>query len=401
MTVTRLRYLLHPREVTDRIGLRVLSVYRDHGVVPKESRSDNYNKTPEDITRYQEVRVGDLVVNKMKAWQGSVGISAHHGVVSPDYLVCSVSPEVDSRFFHHLLRSALFASEFGARSKGIRPAQWRLYWEDLADICVKLPPLDEQRRIADFLDGEATLLALLIGRRNDQIGILDELALSTIDDAIDPVHHHPMVRLGYLARIQSGVTVDGSRQHDGDVVTLPYLRVANVQAGRVDLCDVSEIAVPRRAAAASRLRVGDVLMTEGGDLDKLGRGTVWNGEIADCLHQNHVFAVRPDLTVVVPEYLALVTRTPMAREYFESTGNKTTNLASTSSSKIRDFRVPLADTTTQRSVVKAVDARLRSVSDFRDRLLQQLALLAERRQSLITAAVTGQIDPTTARGVVT
>lgn len=140
-------------------------------------------------------------------------------------------------------------------------------------------------------------------------------------------------------------------------------------------------------------------MTEGGDLDKLGRGTVWRGEIEDCLHQNHVFAVRPDHRVLTPDYLALLTRSTMARRYFESTGNKTTNLASTSSSKIRDFRIPLVEVSRQRAVVKDVEARLQWISEFDDRLSCQLALLAERRQALITAAVTGQIDVTTARGV--
>ena len=172
MSVTRLRYLLRPREVTNRTHLQVLSVYRDHGVIPKDSRSDNFNKTPEDITRYQEVRVGDLVVNKMKAWQGSVGISAHHGIVSPDYLVCSVDPLVDSRFMHHLLRSTRLAAEFGARSKGIRPAQWRLYWEDLAEIPIVVPAVEEQRRIADFLDTETARIDCLM---NAQLRILDLL----------------------------------------------------------------------------------------------------------------------------------------------------------------------------------------------------------------------------------
>ena len=81
------------------------------------------------------------------------------------------------------------------------------------------------------------------------------------------------------AELQTGLTVDGARDVSGDVVTRPYLRVANVQAGRLDLEHVADISVPRAIAARSRLQAGDVLMTEGGDLDKLGRGTVWHGEI--------------------------------------------------------------------------------------------------------------------------
>jgi len=268
----------------------------------------------------------------------------------------------------------------------------------IREIQIPSPPLDEQRRIAGFLDAETTQIDLLAHQRARQRELLAELALSMIDDSISRVQDFSMVRLGYLAFVQTGVTVDGSRQHDDDVVSLPYLRVANVQAGHVNLDDVAQITVPRRTAAAFRLRTGDVLMTEGGDLDKLGRGTVWHGEIEDCLHQNHVFAVRPDIDVLTPDYLALLSRAPMARRYFESTGNKTTNLASTSSSKIRDFRIPIADRRAQCEIVKEVDARLRSISQFEERISQQLAILAERRRALITGAVTGQIDVTTARG---
>ncbi len=89
----------------------------------------------------------------------------------------------------------------------------------------------------------------------------------------------PFVRLGYLATIQSGITVDGGRDAGTDAVTLPYLRVANVQDGHVDLESIAEITAPRAATRSSTLRRGDVLMTEGGDLDKLGRGTVWQ----DCV----------------------------------------------------------------------------------------------------------------------
>jgi type I restriction enzyme, S subunit len=391
MTTIRLRYLLRPREVTDRTNLQVLSVYRDYGIIPKGSRSDNFNKTPEDITRYQEVRVGDLVVNKMKAWQGSAGISAHHGIVSPDYLVCSVDTSVNSRFMHHLLRSAPLAAAFGARSKGIRPAQWRLYWEDLAEIPINLPVLDEQRRIADFLDVETARIDGLQRARDRQIEVLNELVASKISALVPTREDASFVRIGYLAVIQSGVTVDGKRDSGSEAVTLPYLRVANVQDGRLDLASITEITVPSAVAQSSMLRFGDVLMTEGGDLDKLGRGTVWNAEIERCLHQNHVFAVRPDQGKLMPEYLALITRTVHARAYFESTGTKTTNLASTSTSKIRDFRIPLIALPDQARVVRETDSWLEEIAKVKAVLTVQRTLLAERRQALITAAVTGGI----------
>jgi type I restriction enzyme M protein len=207
----------------------------------------------------------------------------------------------------------------------------------------------------------------------------------------------PLVRLRYVCRLQSGLTVDGARDVDGDVVTRPYLRVANVQAGWVDLEDVAEITVPRVMATRCRLRPGDVLMTEGGDLDKLGRGTVWRGEIDDCLHQNHIFALRPDPDKLDADYLALLTQSFHGRCYFESTGVKTTNLASTNSSKILAFPVPLPELNVQCRLVSTLSVHIELAERTLKAIERQMNLLAERKQALITAAVTGQSDTTAAR----
>ena len=202
----------------------------------------------------------------------------------------------------------------------------------------------------------------------------------------------PFVRLGYLATIQSGITVDANRDHGSESVRLPYLRVANVQDGHLDLGTITEIRVPRAVARSAMLRRGDVLMTEGGDLDKLGRGTVWNGEIENCLHQNHVFAVRPDRSRLMPEYLALITQTSYARAYFESTGTKTTNLASTSSSKIRDFRIPFVDLDEQRRITDFLDAETARIDRIIEIRQQQSELSAQRFIQIVDGVVVGNPD---------
>lgn len=185
---------------------------------------------------------------------------------------------------------------------------------------------------------------------------------------------------------------------DADSVTAPYLRVANVQDGSLALNDVKEVTLPKIVAARCTLRPGDVLMTEGGDPDKLGRGTVWTGDLNPCLHQNAIFAVRPDARLL-PEYLALVTRTGYARAYFEMTATKSTGIAHTSSTKITGFRIPMRPTDEQRAIVHSIHDALAHVEALRLPAQRQVELLSERRQALITAAVTGQIDVTTAGGV--
>ncbi len=141
----------------------VLSIYRDLGVILKESRSDNYNKTPEDLTKYQRVNVGDVVVNKMKAWQGSIAVSEHAGIISPDYLVCRPrSRGVDASYLHAILRSPQLRAEYSRWSEGIRPAQWRLQWDKLRGIRIPVPDARTQRALARECQTEVSVSEALV-----------------------------------------------------------------------------------------------------------------------------------------------------------------------------------------------------------------------------------------------
>jgi type I restriction enzyme, S subunit len=380
MTTIRLRYLLRPREVTNRINLQVLSVYRDYGVIPKDSRSDNFNKTPEDITRYQEVRVGDLVVNKMKAWQGSVGISAHHGIVSPDYLVCSVDSSINSRFMHHLLRSAPLASEFGARSKGIRPAQWRLYWEDLAEIPINLPIPDEQRRIADFLDAETARIDGLMTKRLAQISVLDELALARIGEHLataksnGPVYAYFDVQLGKMLNAERA---SGDNQQ-------PYLRNANIQWYEINTDDVATMSFEPDEQDRYGLRPGDLLVCEGG---YVGQSAVWDGRIPKCYFQKSLHRVRSRSQIPV-EWLMYWLRYAKAIGVFEANGNVAT-IAHLTGEQLAQYRIPIPEDGQRR--VAEIGAEIAAIRETQRRVEAANGVLAERRQALITAAVTGGI----------
>lgn len=126
--------------------------------------------------------------------------------------------------------------------------------------------------------------------------------------------HWTVTKLKFISRVQSGIA-KGRGLAGEDTVEVPYLRVANVQDGSLDLSEVSEIEIKADELSRYRLQPRDVLMTEGGDFDKLGRGAVWSGQIDECIHQNHVFAVRPSREVR-SNWLNLVTQTRYAKHYF-------------------------------------------------------------------------------------
>ncbi len=184
-TGKRLRYVYRPSGDARRPEAEVLSVYRDYGVVPKASRTDNHNRTPEKLDHYLFVRPGDLVVNKMKAWQGSLGVSAHEGIVSPDY---EVLRQVDHSFLpeylHYALRSPRMISQYRARSVGIRPSQWRIYWDQLGDIRIAPLPVEEQRAIVREVEGETSQIDALIDKTKAMSAVLEERRAALVAAAV-------------------------------------------------------------------------------------------------------------------------------------------------------------------------------------------------------------------------
>jgi type I restriction enzyme S subunit len=156
------------------------------------------------------------------------------------------------------------------------------------------------------------------------------------------------------------------------------------------LADVSVIELPASVAAGVELRLDDVLMTEGGDLDKLGRGHLWRGEIPGCLHQNHIFAVRCLRYKLKPMFLAHVTASQYGRDYFEATGKQTTNLACTNATKVGEFPIPLPPLPEQEAICAHLDAKLGEVKRIVAGIESQITTLTAYRKSLIHECVTGQ-----------
>ncbi len=154
--------------------LMVLSVYREYGVIERASRDDNANRVPEDLDKYQLVEVSDLVINKMKAWQGSLGVSELRGITSPDYVVFRPLHREHPRFLHFLLRNQLLTTVYLSMSNGIRTSQWRLEPDRFLDLGVLLPPLDEQRAIVAHIDSETTKLEALRVATDRTITLLRE-----------------------------------------------------------------------------------------------------------------------------------------------------------------------------------------------------------------------------------
>ncbi|MEU9065654.1 hypothetical protein AB0D60_02015 [Streptomyces sp. NPDC048306] len=386
--------LVRRRDITGRPEAELLSVYRDHGVVPRKSREDNFNKPSEDLTAYRYVRPGDLVLNKMKTWQGSLGVSRHEGIVSPAYFVCEMSPDVDAGYAHHLLRSEPYIHLYRTASKGIRPNQWDLPFDEFRKLPMLLPPRDEQRRIADFLDHETAKLTRIEFDSLRLTGLLEErqsaLAAHCFTFARpDDAHSLPLRRVVQRWIDYRGATP--SKTESG----VPLVTAKNIRDGRIDL-DASREYIATDAYTdwmrRGLLKMKDVLLTTEAPLGQVAMVNDTTIALAQ-----RVIVLRADQVTCSPEWLYWYLRSPQGQAELELRATGSTALG-IKADRLRGVPIPLPS---PREAVRRLSRLSESVAEvetLQRQLVKQRALVAERRRALITAAVTGQFDVATASG---
>ncbi|MFN9621994.1 MAG: restriction endonuclease subunit S [Cyanobacteriota bacterium] len=397
----------------DRPEAVMLSVTINKGVIRQQTLLEDGSKkdgSKLDRSAYKFVRSGDIVYNKMRAWQGAVGVSEFEGIVSPAYVVQHPREGGDPHFLHYLFRTPAFAKEAERWSYGITSDMWSLRPEHFKMIYSCLPPLPEQAAIVRFLDHADRKIRRYIRAKQKLIKLLEEQKQAIIHRAVtrgldpnvrlkpsgvewlgDVPEHWEVRRLKDVAVVQTGLTL-GKVYLGLPENSYPYLRVANVQSGRVDLRHVKHVDVPEREARGAMLRPGDVLLTEGGDIDKLGRGCVWHAQIPVCLHQNHVFAVRCNRIQLLPLFLEGLMASEHGRTFFQLTAKQTTNLAATNSTTLRSFPILLPPPHEQQAIIDFIAQRTEAVSRALEDVHSEIELLREYRTRLITDVVTGKLD---------
>lgn len=368
-----------------------------------------------EALRSHEVCAGDLLVASLgevlpraclaPEWLGPA-------IVKADCIRVRLGEHVDPRWVLYALQRPEVRRWAEEHRHGVgRP---RLGMKTIRQLPIPLPEQDEQRRIVDLLEdhfsrldaanrGLALSLAKLnrlrdqtivhaltaAGVSNRTVSSLGDLGTADGDLPSLPVGWS-WARLGDVADVVGGVTKDAKKQSDPSFVEVPYLRVANVQRGHLNLDTVTHIRVDPSKASALRLEEGDVLLNEGGDRDKLARGWVWEGQIPECIHQNHVFRARLHESRLDPYFLSWTTNTFGGR-WAERNGKQSVNLASISLSMIRKMPVIVP----AEGEAGRIAASLRDQVASYDRLAYGLAELRERgdvlRRSLLAAAFSGQL----------
>lgn len=382
----------------------LLSVYRDYGVIPKASRDDNFNKPSEDLTKYQRVSRGDLVVNKMKAWQGSLGISSFDGIVSPAYFVYKATGTINPRFVHYLLRSKEYADHMAAISSGIRPNQWDLDPVQFAVTPLLMPPPEQQRAIADYLDRETAQIDAFIAKNEELITLLTERRSSIVDGvlaghgfyspsslvmgpACDLPRDWRIISLGAVLQQLTNGFVGPTRDLLVDE-GVRYIQGTHIRGGRIDF-DRRPFYVPEHWHSERpriHLRDGDILIVQTGDIGKVAVVPPDFGP-ASC-HALQIARVNPN--VVDPHYLGAYLSSRLGYNQLVSRATGALHLHLEAS--IKSVPVVVPPMHDQIKIVSEVANETADIDSAMARASKLVSLSHERRAALISAAVTGKIE---------
>tara|TARA_R110001606_G_scaffold117232_4_gene246633 strand:+ start:4086 stop:5456 length:1371 start_codon:yes stop_codon:yes gene_type:complete len=387
----------------------MLSVSEYRGVVPRDYENEQQRRSDDELTTYRVVRPGQLAVNTMWLNHLGLGVSDHLGHVSPAYAVYEISPRLNGRFAHHLLRSQFYLKIYLRYLYGIRPNSHQIKTDDWNSIPIIVPPLDSQKEIADFLDRETARIDQLVEKKSGLVRIQQQLRASACLECLvggsegfkwDPVAQSYAFqlpssewRVNRVKHIVSFMT-SGSRgwgdiiRDDGEV----FLQSGNI--GRdmdVDFDNVERVE-PQSGTEARRtsVRSSDTLVCiTGGRTGAVGFVSI----LPETSYINqHVCLLRPDSSKIDPKLLAQMLWSEIGQAQFSSTqyGLK----QGLGFAEVANVRLPIPPRDSQSSIVADIERRTKRIDDLTRLIKKSIDVLTERRAALITAAVTGQIDTT-------
>jgi type I restriction enzyme S subunit len=346
------------------------------------------------------VRAGDVLIGmdgdfRIARWAGRDALLNQR--------VCRVilraGTPYDERFLVQVLQPYL--DEVKKRTSSVTVKH--LSSKTVAELPIPLPPQQEQRRLVDELEkrlshvdaavaGLTAALQRLSAARNAVLWAL--ILPKGVGETVNGLQSLPdgweWKTLVEVAEVVGGVTKDSKRQADPSFVDVPYLRVANVQRGFLDLDEVATIRVHPDKAKSLRLQDGDILFNEGGDRDKLGRGWVWEDQVPECIHQNHVFRARLHDSRLEPKFVSWVGNT-FGRRWFESAGKQTTNLASINKKTLESFPVPVPPDGVAVAIVAEGERRVSLIDAAEQTVAANLRKAETLRRSVLAAAFSGRL----------
>jgi type I restriction enzyme, S subunit len=283
-------------------------------------------------------------------------------------------------------------NELASMTVGLGHRRQRLQIEDLLAYQVSLPSLDEQHRIVRLIQTLDVALGRATRLISDARVALDSIIETSLVERGAWNPKWTTSALGDLGSLRAGITM--GRKTSGTVHGVPYMRAANVQDGYLDLSVMKEIEATPSEIARFALEPGDLLLLEGGNAEHVGRGWLWEGAVGECIHQNHVFRMRVDSSIVLPRFLAYVIGASVSRRHFLDSAKRTTNLATVNQTDVSDLVVPLPPIDEQTALAALFDP----VRGLLVRAVEKLQVLEGCRAATVENLLSGRYLAPPSRG---
>lgn len=326
------------------------------------------------------------------------GLPDKYGIGSTEFFVLSALEGVDPDFLFSLVTAGPFHRRLISRMEG-STGRLRITRDTLKKwLAVPLPDLIEQHRIAAALKLADDAIIIAKAELEAMRELKRSLICSLFADGLSQpqgLHRSKWITcpanwkikpLNQVAKVTSGFTM-GRNLSRHDTVTVPYVTVVNVQDGRFELRDISSIEIKEEELNTHLLQHGDILMTEGGDRDKLGRGGMWREEIAPCTYQNHIFRVRLDAEEYKPELFHFLIQTYQTKNYFYAHAKQTSNLCTINSRELKNWPVPIPPMPEQKKMIGALEAAEKQEKA----VSEKVEALQQVKKSLLKNLLTGKI----------
>jgi type I restriction enzyme S subunit len=366
--------------------LESLSVFLDSGVVPRSSREDNHNQLGESLEKYQRVMPNDLVFNKLRTWQGGFGISKYEGIVSPAYIITRPNLSlVDPRFLGFLLKSRPYLSELTRLSKWMPPTQFDISWESIRDLKVRLPDIEEQRRIAVALESRIDLLNSLISVKRKIILNIEEVWQSRLRDAYVE-SNFTSVPLKFYAWWQEG---PGIMAEDFRSSGVPIMRISHVRTEPFNLegCQFVEEELANRKWPKYFAKIGDLIISASASTEAIA--TEVNEALAGSIPYTGLIRIKSTNSALSNDYLRFFLMSPLFWNQVERL-KQGIGIQHWGPSHLSQVVIPLPELSEQNRIVQG----LRSLEEAKKSILKlqrdSIEGLIELKESTITSLVTGE-----------
>jgi type I restriction enzyme S subunit len=378
-------------------NLESLSVFLDAGVVPRASRDDNHNQLGESLDKYQRVLPDDLVFNKLRTWQGGFGISQHEGIVSPAYIIARLDTSiVVPKFLGYLLKSKPYLAELTRLSKWMPPTQFDISWESIRNLTLRMPSLEEQCRITEYLDFQIGNIDLLIEKRRLQITSLNETVKSKLSE-IFLVGSGDKVPLKRLIKDEKlGIWGEDIGEAPFEVLVA---RVADFNRQNFSLGEVETIrSIEAQQFTPRRVKKDDILLERsgGGEKSPVGCAVLVKQSIDNLVCSNFVSRIRP-IKEVDSEYLSMVLAALYSNGLQTPHSSQTTGIQNLDTESYFQIRIPKRSIEEQLQCSSRGKTVINNLSEMVSQLNTFISLLEEFKSALITSTLTGQFDVSTKR----